>query len=135
MNDFWQMANLWNSLNACGWKGRTGKENEKTRIFQGCQRDILVTVRCCFRLVIAKKVPPTNPKVAKKVPPANPKVAKKVPPANPTFAQTKVPPYIIINQIYLKRNTNNHMISKNKHKFQVAVEEDRKTQPELARTE
>ena len=71
----------------------------------------------------------------KKVPPSNPKVAKKVPPANPTFAQKKVPPYIIINQFYLKRNTNNHMISTNKHKFQVAVEEDRKTQPELARTE
>ena len=54
--------------------------------------------------------------------------------------QREHPPGIIIiinniNQIYLKRNTNNHMISKNKHKFQVAVEEDRKTQPELARTE
>ena len=49
------MANLWNGFNACGWHGRTGKENEKTRIFQGCQRDILVTLRCCFNLVIAKR--------------------------------------------------------------------------------
>lgn len=41
----------------------------------------------------------------------------------------------IINQIYLKRNTDNHMINKNKNKFQVSIEEDRKTQPELARME
>ena len=34
-----------------------------------------------------------------------------------------------------KRNTDNHMINKNKNKFQVSIEEDRKTQPELARTE
>ena len=43
--------------------------------------------------------------------------------------------YIIINQIYLKRNTDNHMINKNKNKFQVSIAEDRKTQPEIARTD
>ena len=42
---------------------------------------------------------------------------------------------IIINQIYLKRNTDNHMINKNKNKFQVSIAEDRKTQPEIARTD
>ena len=56
MNNFWQMANLWNGLNACGWQGRTGKENEKTRIYQGCQRDIL-----------KRKVPPANPKVGRRL--------------------------------------------------------------------
>ena len=61
------MANLWNILNACGWQGRTGEENEKTRIYQGCQRDVLVTVRCCFRLVVVKKVPPGNPKVGRRL--------------------------------------------------------------------
>ena len=42
---------------------------------------------------------------------------------------------LIINQIYLKRNTDNHMINKNKNKFQVSIAEDRKTQPEIARTD
>ena len=42
---------------------------------------------------------------------------------------------LIINQIYLKRNTDNHMINKNKNKLQVSIAEDRKTQPEIARTD
>ena len=44
-------------------KAEQEKKMRKAGIYQGCQRDILVTVRCCFRLVAAKKVPPANPKV------------------------------------------------------------------------
>ena len=54
---------------------------------------------------------------------------------NPIHDSNFIYLYNIINQIYLKRNTDNHMINKNKNKFQVSIEEDRKTQPELARTE